>query len=459
MTNPDELGRTTKIDMDDGTAASAAEALEIAQRRRIGVSLGPGWESSHTATAAVLTVIRSAVRAFKGGVFVETKEDAPVIHGWGRGQSLHPLLADAGSCLVDRVPDDVPVTIVIGGGTAANAAAGGTRLYVTWDGWAAGIVLDPARRLPERGDMALAGILGAAIAVSEAFGSTKGNVLATRRETGISLWRPDLYWRHPDGVGPALQFLPSGAWILGLGHLGQAYAWAIGSLPYPEAARPLIGLVDPQTVVEANIDTGVLLTNENIGQRKARVTARELETLGCSTILVERRFDTCFGRTPDEPAIALAGFDAPEPRRLLETAGFTHVVDAGLGARHRYLDIVVRAFPAELQAGTSFPARDATPADDLLALPAYEAEIASFEAQGVSAEAARCGVTDLAGRTAGAAFVGAAAAALAVSEALKDLHQGRRLAVVSISLSDLGSMRIAANPRPYPSNPGFVRID
>jgi hypothetical protein len=35
--------------------------------------------------------------------------------------------------------------------------------------------------------------------------------------------------------------------------------------------------------------------------------------------------------TADEPSLALAGFDDPAPRRLLEQANFDFIVDAGLG--------------------------------------------------------------------------------------------------------------------------------
>ena len=37
---------------------------------------------------------------------------------------------------------------------------------------------------------------------------------------------------NPDAIGPSLVYLPSGLWLLGLGHLGQANAWALGCLPY-----------------------------------------------------------------------------------------------------------------------------------------------------------------------------------------------------------------------------------
>lgn len=457
--HPDDLGRTLKIDMDDGTATSFADAVEIAGRRRVGISLGAGWEIGHTATATVVTTLRCAVRAFKGGVFVEAEGDPIASHGWGRGLSLTHLVADAGAVIVDRVPDDVPVVIAILGGAFAGASRRARTLYATWDGWAGGVVVDPDRRLPEQGRMSLAGNLAGAVAISEAFQAAKGNVLAARRDTGLSLWRPDLDWHDPEAVGPDLAFLPSGAWLLGLGHLGQAYAWALGSLPYPDNAHPIIGLVDPQAVVGANLETGILLAADDDRVPKTRVVARELESLGFTTIVVERRFGLGFGRTPEEPAIAFAGFDAPEPRRLLEQVGFVQVVDAGLGGGPRYLDILVHAFPASRSAVDCFPStEDPRALDRVLGQPAYESEIGALEASGISRETARCGVTELAGRTAGAAFVGAAAASLVVAGTIRDMHGGRRVEVVSLSMSDVSSPRVAANPHQAPRNTGYVGV-
>lgn len=55
---------------------------------------------------------------------------------------------------------------------------------------------------------------------------------------------------------------------------------------------------------------------------------------------------------------------------------------------------------------------------------AYEAEIASQVAQGAGEDAARCGLLDIAVVTIGAAFVGAFAASLVVSDLLRLLHGG-----------------------------------
>ncbi len=48
---------------------------------------------------------------------------------------------------------------------------------------------------------------------------------ACDKSIGLSLWRPDLDWRADESNGPLIELLPKRLWLLGMGHLGQAYAW------------------------------------------------------------------------------------------------------------------------------------------------------------------------------------------------------------------------------------------
>jgi len=89
--------------------------------------------------------------------------------------------------------------------------------------------------------------------------------------------------------------------------------------------------------IEENAATQLLVTNDTIDRRKARVVADALETRGFTTRIVERAYDQHFrpfihgDPARNEPTIALAGFDDIAPRRQLGQAGFSRVVDAGLG--------------------------------------------------------------------------------------------------------------------------------
>src|SRR5205085_2839224 len=109
-------------------------------------------------------------------------------------------------------------------------------LRVTFDGWIAkvGPVADTPR-LPEQEFCSLAAVLAAALAMSELFLAFAGiSIEATRRTVGLSLWRPDLEIGAPAALGIPVEYLPRELWVLGLGHLGNAYLWALGTLPYKE---------------------------------------------------------------------------------------------------------------------------------------------------------------------------------------------------------------------------------
>jgi hypothetical protein len=251
-----------------------------------------------------------------------------------------------------------------------------------------------------------------------------------------------------DAAGEPLQWLPARLWLLGLGHLGQAYAWTLGMLPYASPGEVQLGLVDFDRIIGANTATQLLVTGQHVGLRKTRVVAAAAESLGFDTAIVERAFDERFHPAGSEPAIALAGFDRPEPRRLLGGNRFRRVVDAGLGAGHvEYLDMVLHTFPSPEDPADAFPPRPA----GARGLPAaYECEINRQVRAGAEEAAARCGMLEVAGVTVGAAFVGAAAGALAVADLLRHLHGGNEYSVISLDLRTPAEPQAVSNAAPGP---------
>ena len=75
---------------------------------------------------------------------------------------------------------------------------------------------------------------------------SRGMPAAGRRALGLSLWRPgpEADWLQPDESEPPLTYLPSRLWLIGLGHLGQAYLWGLGLLPYKDPADVALVLQD-----------------------------------------------------------------------------------------------------------------------------------------------------------------------------------------------------------------------
>ncbi|MGO8870632.1 MAG: hypothetical protein ACLQPH_04385 [Acidimicrobiales bacterium] len=443
---PDNIDRTAKILIDSGRVRDYGEAARYLESLVLQVSVGPEIASDPSAQAALATVVNAGRRAYCGGVRVRLDVDSPLTTGWTSGMAASEVVMCFGGTVVERLADDGP-TLVIG---HPQSTPGTPALHLTWSGWSGGVgqsaddAVDGFATIP-------AGIVAAALGISETFQQQLGGVVPGRRDVGISLWQPDLHWRSAE-AGPKMQYLPAALWLLGLGHLGQAYAWTLGMLPYAVPGDVCLGIVDFDHIVKGNTATQLLTTDHDIHRSKARTVAAALETLGLRTRVVERAFDSHFhpvshgNRDRNEPIVALAGFDDVVPRRKLGDAGFVRIVDAGIGSGPvEYLDTVVHTFPS-----ATIPA-EAFPDDPRMARPlgeAYEAEIAEQVEAGVEPSAARCGMLDIAGITVGAAFVGTFASTLVVADVLRALHDGASYSVIAVDLRNPGGIRAVRNSSP-----------
>lgn len=455
---PDDLDRTLKLEFDDGRASTIAKAKALTSRYVLQVHVGEGVGKSPTAQAALLTALNSASRAFVGGVRVVTEDDPDLSVSWARGKRLSEAIEMFGGQRVAELAEEY-ATIVIG--EPRRAPTGAPALFCTWAGWSAGIVQTPSERLDAAPEFPLAGVASGGLAVSEAFQAIRGNVVAARRTVGLSLWRPDLDWRDARAIGPTCSFLPSRFWLIGLGHLGQAYAWAIGFLPYSAPQDVVLMAQDFDAIVPANAATGLLVPRRLVkSEQKARLVARRLESIGFQTRITERRFGDATRREPHEPALALAGLDDLRPRRALEGAGFDLIVDAGLGAGpEHYLDCLIHSFPSGLTAKAAWPEirPNLSNAEATAQRPAYQDFLRREVARrGLTEEEVRCGLLEVAGRTVGAAFVGAVTATLVLAEPIRNLCGGDSYEVIGLSLRSPQHRDVATNSaQRQPANFGF----
>jgi hypothetical protein len=274
-------------------------------------------------------------------------------------------------------------------------------------------------------------------AVAAAGSSEKGSDFGTDRE------------RRDVSVARAKRLLRSPGRVFG------THTWSLGFLPYASPSDATVFLMDDDTLVEGNLATALLAFDDDVERRKTRVVADQLEALGLRTTIVERRFDTSFRPSDREPTIALAGFDSPEPRRWLGGGRFDRVVDAGLGdGTVDYLDMVRHTFPSTLDPENTFVQRQRAER----AIPdAYRDEIERMIREGADEGDVTCGMTEVAGISVAAAFVGATAGALVVADLLRWLHGGADYTVISLDLRDLGDVAAVLNADPGPfSNPGFT---
>jgi hypothetical protein len=426
------LHRTEKILVDRREAQTFEEARQIRGSERCQLHIGSSVAHSPEHQAAALTAAATAVRAF-GGVTFRLDDDFPLSTSLHRGRQIREALGELGCTGVLSLDQSCP-TIVIGD-TAGSV--GTPVLHATFDRWTAGVVLADSRRLAERPGIGLAGSVAGALAVSEVFQHYRRTRDAGEREIGLSLWNYDT-WRDNEACGPKVTHLPAQYWLVGLGHLGQGSAWNLMLMPF--AANDVqVFLQDDDRIQAANVSTG-LLTEEGDQGLKTRVIAPQLEKLGWEMRLIERRLSGPVDLQDNEPRICLHGIDNPQGRALVSSLQIPHVIVAGLGRGPRDFDsILVHTFPAHRRSeDVAGWTRRPSSARARPNSPAYEALQRSGELD-------ECGVTELAGRTAAAAFVGAVASAICLAQAVKIANGLGVEHLVDMRLRDVDHVKAIAN--------------
>jgi hypothetical protein len=438
-----ELSRISKLIV-DRDQASADTALALRQAYAVTLCCGDDVASSYTLQLAVLTAASIACRCFPGAVRVvrsETLAKAPLL--------LWPWL---------NLTFGATMAEILGPGAAAEPGRGrahalifgdarppGGALRVTFDGWIAKV--GPARdvaRLPEREYFSAAGILSGSLALSELFLAFAGiGIEATRRTIGLSLWRPDLDIGDPEALGIPVEFLPRDVWVLGLGHLGNAYLWALATLPYEDPAAVEFALFDFDKVKKENVETGVVLTPDFIMRFKTRACDAWLGRRRFGSRLIERRFDATFRLQDGEPALALCGFDSNPARRDLPLAQFHRVVDAGLGGMANNFDTIsLHTLPNPRKPEELWPDPSK---EEKAKLTAYHERMARENPGYVQLGGDECGRRDLAGESVAVPFVGTSAASLVVAEAVRLLHDGPAYLGVKLGLGNPGQRHARRN--------------
>lgn len=446
-TNADTLHRAVKMALDTGEVGSVADGYELFRTYRLAVAVGPEAAASPAHQAAILTAVNTARRAMLGGVTVAGDLDGHLAVPLPDCDTLADAVKKLGGRVARELPAGVP-TLAIGGGIVPPDCP--AALAVTFSDWRGGVIpTSEVRRLDESRAITPAAVLAGAIGVSEMFQQMRGNPMAGRRTVGLSLWSPEEDWERAP-AGPTSIALPSRLWLVGLGHLGQAYLWTLGLLPYRDPDEVELVLQDFDRLTVSNDSTSLLTTTAMVGELKTRAMARWAEARGFRTRIVERLFPGGMKVTGDEPRLLLGGVDNALARAAYEDAGFDCVIEAGLGAGPtEYLALRLHSFPASTTARVKWggPAKAVT-ADGPRAI-AYD----DLAAAGMD----ECGLVRLATRTVGAPFVGATAAALVVSEVLRLLNGGPMYEVIDLTLRDPQSRTVAtARHRSNGWNPGYT---
>jgi hypothetical protein len=449
FTAADKLHRLLKHALDSGAAASIAEAEALFAGYRLALRIDEEATRDPHHQAALLTAVALGRRVFLGGVSVGLLPETPLLAPLPFGATLTDAVLALGGSIAEPAAA-IPV-IEIGGAPCGRRAPFHVRALFA--GWRGGIVPAPANAAPTPTPvMALAPMLAAALAVNEAFLYVSGHAgVAGRRAVGLSLWDPasTCDWLAGGSTEPALSLLPSRLWLIGLGHLGQAYLWALGLLPFARPEDLSVILQDVDIITPSTESTSILTDATLVKIKKTRAMAAWAERRGFTTMIQERLFDASFRRQEDEPAVALCGLDNGVGRQALDQVGFDFVVEAGLGRGHRdFRAMRLHTLPASRPAVQTWRGeQNDVQVEDR---PAYEDMLKSGALD-------RCGVTLLAGKAVGAPFVGATAATLVITEVLRLLHGGPNHEVIDLDLKAPEYRSVVLTQTDFSTlNPGYV---
>lgn len=394
---------------------SYQESVQVLERLTLHLVCDDRVSRSSALQAAVLTAVNCGRRAFLGGLQIQLPEIVPLLLPWPGQTTLNGVVEELMNGGV--VPTGEPTQTICFGFAPAEPQK--HSLTVNATGWRGGVEPSSVKsRFEENAaDFALGGVFAGGLAVHRGFlRSTAISVFACDESAGLSLWDQRADWLAASSEGPTLRALPESLWLLGLGHLGQAFLWTLSLLPFAEPSHFEVMLQDFDRIEDANVGSGLLCSQSDIGQLKARVCAQWLEARGFRTKLCERAFDENTRRTPNEPCIALCGFDKPEPRRRLENAGFSKIIECGLGGGIHDFDLIhIHTFPAQQRAADIW--KDGS-------TPVQGPSQKLARALATSGEVCGALALETAGKAVSTSFVGAIASSAVFAELLRQYHRG-----------------------------------
>jgi hypothetical protein len=370
---------------------------------------------------ALLTLLNLAARTFDGQVQLDGPSECMFSIQGFEGQTVADAAASFGAHPAYCCPGGTPVVALRDDGHAIRPVAQGWRAAAVGIGSASPLEWDTAQPL--------AAVAAAALAMNEVFHILRDDhPLGGRRVVGLSLWRPEVIegWGNAGLDGPRAVALAHPILVLGLGHLGQAYLWAL-AMQLQGRQKPALWLQDDDKVTGSTWSTSMLTPRVGLRQRKTRVVAAALEAWGFDTCLVEQRLLNEGQVTAQTPRLILHGVDNLDTRRLIAKLPLVALVEAGLGDTYdTFRSIRIHSFPSEQNPERIWAPR---PARERELAPAYKDMLTKTNDQ--------CGITTLASRAVGVPFVGCFAACLVVSELLRRMVGADALALQDLNLSNV----------------------
>lgn len=372
--------------------------------------------------AALITAINTGKRAFQGGVFIKINKETPLLLEWpGKNIYLENLVNIMGGKIIEKVDIDYERAFIL---TIGKEAYRDRSLQIVCNGWQGGVVpCGETANIDLSSEFNLAGIMAGSLGVALGFLKVSGEKIdIDSKSVGFSLWRPDLDWLDAEANGPSEIYYPQKYWLVGLGHLGQAYCWTLGLLPISNTSNVNVTLQDYDIVSISNWETGLLTNFKNVGSKKTRICSNWLEKRGFSTKIIEHKFSSNYPVNSEDPQILLGGLDSIEVRKSVDINKFKLYIDCGIGGTRKSFDsISIYTFP-----NIGLNPNEIWKSDKKQQTNNPFTKIMMEKILG-------CGEFEKGITT---SFIGAFASTFVLSEAIRSMNEGKKIKNANLSLRD-----------------------
>ena len=384
------LNRTMKLAMDEGKVRSYEEAKALFATFRLRIRVRPGFARVPAAEAAILTILNAAPKTFLGGVELDGALDERCTMAWFAGLRLGDVAEQFGVLTTAGTSSLKVPTVNIGEGTP-----GAGEFSVGLSLGEEGFDLSPDLAATWCTDAPVeVGVAAAGAALNEAFQyAYRRAPLAGQRDVRLMLPVPS------SGQGP------QSVWLVGLGHLGQAFLWTAALAGHTHLWHSF-KLTDYDIVSWSSLSTCLLVQPKDVGRTKVDVVAERLEALGATVQRDYSRLSLDDGPVRSNEDLVVVAVDNVALRRTLDRMQAERVLEGGIGdGADAFTRIQLHAFPGPRKARDVWigeDVRSSRPVD--ISQPAYQSLL---ERSGDE-----CGTTLVAGRSVATPFVGAFAGAL-----------------------------------------------
>lgn len=302
-------------------------ASELLTSSKLHLVAGDELTSSYSLQLAFLTCYNAGSRIFKGGVTINIPSNTPNLLNLP-GSTFHELLSLYFLPSQEAVLSPHTPTICFGRPPSVP-----NEIEIVCTDWSGGVNMFDRGRVKVSGKsskISLGGCLAASYALIWAFNLQFGIRDSMFEDSFIySLWDNEVSLpglENPESDTPEIDFIPD-LWLVGLGHLGQAYLWILANLKGVNKFKVL--LQDDDYLGEENLGSQLTSFKHQVGSRKTRVCSSFLDDAGLETQIIEKKFshmdqEDLLLKTQK---VLLTGLDNAATRKQIDPSRFSICLD------------------------------------------------------------------------------------------------------------------------------------